>query len=129
MIALPYFWIFEGLAPLVEVLGYVMLPLSFFFGFLFWRFAVLFLFLAVMLGMLVSQVSVGIETLLLSRYPRIRDRMTLFLAGFLEFFGYRQVLTVERVIAMFQIRTKRGSWGKMARHGIPGPVLAGGSKP
>jgi len=129
MVALPYFWVFEGLAPLVEVLGYVMLPLSFFFGFLFWQFAVLFLFLAVMLGMLVSQVSVGIETLLLARYPRTRDRLILFLAGFFEFFGYRQVLTVERVVAMFQIRTKRRTWGIMTRHGISSPVMAGRSKP
>ncbi len=119
MVALPYFWIFEALAPVVEALGYIVLPISFLAGVLFWQFALLFVFLAVMLGMLVSQVSVGIETLLLSRYPRVRDRVTLFLAGFLEFFGYRQVLTVERVIAMLQIRSKRGTWGAMTRAGIP----------
>jgi hypothetical protein len=79
--------------------------------------------------MLVSQVSVGIETLLLARYPSIRDRLILLLAGFFEFFGYRQVLTVERVIAMFQIKRKRGTWGTMTRQGIPGPVMAGGIKP
>jgi hypothetical protein len=128
MVALPYFWAFEGLAPLVEALGYVMLPLSFFLHFLFWQFALLFLLLAIMLGMLVSQVSVGIETLLLSRYPRVRDRLILFLAGFLEFFGYRQVLTIERVIAMFQIRKKRGTWGDMSRLGIPAPAMAGVKK-
>jgi len=119
MVALPYFWIFEALAPVVEALGYIVLPISFLAGVLFWQFALLFVFLAVMLGMLVSQVSVGIETLLLARYPRVRDRVTLFLAGFLEFFGYRQILTVERVLAMLQIRRKRGTWGAMTRTGIP----------
>ena len=119
MVALPYFWIFEAIAPVVEALGYIVLPISFLAGVLFWQFALMFVFLAVMLGMLVSQVSVGIETLLLARYPRVRDRVTLFLAGFLEFFGYRQILTVERVLAMLQIRRKRGTWGAMTRTGIP----------
>ena len=119
MVAVPYFWIFEAIAPVVEALGYIVLPISFLAGVLFWQFALMFVFLAVMLGMLVSQVSVGIETLLLARYPRVRDRVTLFLAGFLEFFGYRQILTVERVLAMLQIRRKRGTWGAMTRTGIP----------
>jgi hypothetical protein len=83
-----------------------------------------------MMGMLVSQVSVGIETLLLARYPRVRDRVTLFVAGFFEFFGYRQVLTVERVIAMLQIRSKRGTWGTMTRQGIAAPTaMTGAAKP
>src|SRR5207249_4559107 len=96
MVAVPYFWIFEAIAPVVEALGYIVLPISFLAGVLFWQFALMFVLLAVMLGMLVSPVSVGIETLLLARYPRVRDRVTLFLAGFLEFFGYRQMLTVSR---------------------------------
>lgn len=118
-LALPYFLAFEALGPVIELTGYVLLPLSFFMGILFVQFAVMFVVLAILYGMLLSQLAVGIETLLLSRYPRFRDRVTLFGAAFLEFFGYRQILTVERFVAMFQIKRKRGQWGTMQRQGIP----------
>ena len=124
LVAVPYFWIFEAVAPLVEFLGYVILPVSLLLGILFWQFALMFLLLSILMGMLLSQVAVGIETLLLARYPRVRDRIILFAAAFLEFFGYRQILTVERVVAMLQIRTKRGTWGHMPRQGIIGPAIA-----
>jgi hypothetical protein len=117
----PYFWIFEGLGPAVEATGYVLLPLSFFLGSLFPVFALLFVVLAILYGMLLSQIAVGIETLLLARYPRVRDRLLLLLAAFLEFFGYRQILTIERLIATFQIKRKRGQWGAMSRQGIASP--------
>jgi cellulose synthase/poly-beta-1,6-N-acetylglucosamine synthase-like glycosyltransferase len=117
-VAFPYFVFFEGLGPIVETLGYVILVLSFFLQFLFVPFALLFLALSVVYGMLLSQIAVGIETLLLSRYPRFRDRIALVVAAFLEFVGYRQVLTIERLIATFQINKRRGQWGAMSRTGI-----------
>jgi hypothetical protein len=89
------------------------------FGAVYWRFAAMFLVLAVLYGMVLSQLAVGIETLLLARYPRIRDRLLLAAAAFLEFFGYRQILTFERLVATFQIRSLSGSWGAMRRQGIP----------
>jgi hypothetical protein len=98
------------------------LPLSLVLGFLYVRFALMFVVLALLFGMLLSQMAVGIETLLLSRYPSVRDRIVLLAAGILEFFGYRQILTFERFRAMWQIRRKRGSWGALSRRGIPAPI-------
>ena len=122
LVAVPYFVLFEGLGPIVEFAGYVMLPLSLALGFLYTQFALMFVLLALLYGMLLSQMAVGIETLLLSRYPRVRDRVLLLLAAFLEFFGYRQVLTFERFRAMFQVRRRKGSWGPQTRRGIPAPI-------
>jgi cellulose synthase/poly-beta-1,6-N-acetylglucosamine synthase-like glycosyltransferase len=117
-VAVPYFLFFEALGPIVEVFGYTVMILGFFLHILFVQFALLFLALSVLYGMLLSQMAVGIETLLFSRYPRVRDRMTLVGAAFLEFVGYRQLLTLERFIATFQIKMKRGNWGVMTRSGI-----------
>ena len=89
-----------------------------FAGFLSPRFAILFVLLAVMYGMLASQLAAGIETFLSNRYPRLRDRAILLLAAFLEFVGYRQFLAIERTIATVQVPFKRGQWGKMHRKGI-----------
>ena len=98
----------------------MLLVVSYFLHVLFPEFAVLFLILSILYGMLLSQMAVGIETLLLSRYPRTRDRVILVVAALLEFFGYRQVLTFERFLAMFQVRRKRGQWGTMVRTGMMG---------
>jgi hypothetical protein len=76
--------------------------------------------LAVLYGMLSSQLAAGIETFLSTRYPRLRDRGVLFLAAFLEFVGYRQFLALERTVATVQVPFKRGQWGKMHRQGIRG---------
>ena len=82
------------------------------------RFAILFVVLAILYGMLASQLAAGIETFLSNRYPRLRDRALLFLAAFFEFVGYRQFLAIERTIATVQVPFKRGQWGKMHRKGI-----------
>jgi cellulose synthase/poly-beta-1,6-N-acetylglucosamine synthase-like glycosyltransferase len=120
MVAVPYFWFFEALAPLVEVSGYILVVLGMLFGFISPRFAVLFVLLAVLYGMLLSQMAAGIETFLSTRYPRLRDRIILFLAAFLEFLGYRQFLAFERSVATVQAPFKKGKWGKMNRTGISG---------
>jgi len=120
MVAVPYFWCFEALAPLVEVSGYILVVLGMLFGFISPRFAVLFVLLAVLYGMLLSQMAAGIETFLSTRYPRLRDRILLFLAAFLEFLGYRQFLAFERSVATVQAPFKKGKWGKMNRTGISG---------
>jgi cellulose synthase/poly-beta-1,6-N-acetylglucosamine synthase-like glycosyltransferase len=126
-VAVPYFLFFEALGPVVEVSGYVMLVVSAFLHVLFVQFAVLFAALAVLYGMLLSQMAVGIETLLLARYPRTRDRVILVAAALLECFGYRQILALERFRAMFQIRTKRGKWGSMTRGGLDAGTASGGT--
>jgi cellulose synthase/poly-beta-1,6-N-acetylglucosamine synthase-like glycosyltransferase len=118
LVAMPYFFFYEALGPVVEAAGYVMIVASFFLHGLFVPFAALFLLLSVLYGMLLSQMAVGIETMLLARYPRTRDRVILMGAALLEFCGYRQILTVERLVALFQVRRKRGNWGAMVRTGL-----------
>jgi cellulose synthase/poly-beta-1,6-N-acetylglucosamine synthase-like glycosyltransferase len=121
MVAVPYYWFFEALAPLVELSGYVIVVVGLFTGFLSPRFAVMFVILAVLYGMLLSQLAAGIETFLSNRYPRMRDRALIFLAAFLEFLGYRQLLAGERVLATLQVQVKKGKWGRMKRRGVSGP--------
>lgn len=119
MVAVPYFWIFEALAPVIEVLGYAALVVGLAFGVLPSSFALLFVLLAVVYGVLLSQIAMGIETFLLSRYGRLRDRLILLLTAFLESLGYHQVLAFVAFRATFQVGRKKGEWGAMKRKGIP----------
>lgn len=122
--AVPYFLIFEALAPIVEALGWIMMPAAFVVGIFNTQFAGLFLLLSVLYGMLLSQLAVGIETLLLQRYPKLSDRLALFVAAFLEFLGYRQLLVFERCLATLQVFRKRGVWGRMKRTGVAEQVAS-----
>ena len=117
MVAVPYFWIFEALSPLVEVSGYLIVGVGAFTGFVSPRFTILFVLLAVLYGMLLSQLAAGVETFLSTRYPRLRDRVVLLVAAFIEFVGYRQFLVLERTLATVQVPFKKGQWGKMRRQG------------
>jgi cellulose synthase/poly-beta-1,6-N-acetylglucosamine synthase-like glycosyltransferase len=119
MLGVPYYWVFEAAAPVVEVLGYAALIVSALTGVLFAQFAALFLLLALLYSVLFSQFAAGIESFLLARYPRARDRLILLAASFLEFVGYRQILVFERFIACFQVRRKAKLWGAMRRVGTP----------
>lgn len=120
-LAMPYFLFFEALAPVVEVLGYLIFPLFAWFGLVNWLFALLFLLLALGFGVFLSQLGIGMETLLLKRYPRLSDRMLLLLYALLETLGYRQILAFERFLATFQVMRRRGQWGEMRRKGIGSP--------
>lgn len=119
MFAVPYFWLFEGLGPVVEVLGFVSLIVSAALGVLdlhvFW----LFLTLAVLHGMVLSQVAAGVEAMLLQRYASTSDRLILFAASLVEFLGFHQLVALERFFATFQTGRRRREWGTMPRSGIP----------
>ncbi|MEN2981835.1 MAG: glycosyltransferase [Thermus sp.] len=128
-LAMPYFLLFEALAPVVEILGYLLLPVFYFLGFFHREFALLFFLLALGYGVLLSQLAVGMETLLLKRYPRFSDRLVLLGLAFLEALGYRQLLALERFLATFQVWRKRGVWGEMRRKGLEAPETEGHQKP
>jgi cellulose synthase/poly-beta-1,6-N-acetylglucosamine synthase-like glycosyltransferase len=118
LFAVPYFWLFEGLAPAVEVLGFGCLLVSVVLGVVDPAISWLFLTLSILHGMVLSQVAAGVEAMLLHRYPSMRDRLLLFAAALVEFLGFHQLLTIERFLATFQGGRKRGQWGTMRRTGI-----------
>jgi hypothetical protein len=103
----------------IEVLGFGSLAVAAAFGLLDLHVLWLFLCLAVLHGMVLSQVAAGVEAMLLQRYSSSTDRLFLFAASLMEFLGFHQILAVERFIATFQGRRKRGHWGAMRRSGIP----------
>lgn len=129
LIAFPYFLFFEALSPLIEVFGWLFLPLSALFGVLSWDYALAFTIVALLYGVLLSQLAVGIEALLFARYSTLNERLILILAAFVESMGYRQMLVYDRFMAMFTVWTQRGQWGAMKRAGIPATRAADGTPP
>jgi cellulose synthase/poly-beta-1,6-N-acetylglucosamine synthase-like glycosyltransferase len=118
MLAMPYFLLFEFLGPVVELCGYVALVLGLALGILNFEFAVAFFVAAVALGTLLSVAAVFLEELRMRRYPRWRDVVKLTLYGVIENFGYRQLVTFWRVLAIVSFLRKNTDWGAMERRGF-----------
>src|SRR3712207_5378678 len=101
LIGMPYFFLFELLGPVVELLGYLAFAAGLLLGVLNLEFALAFFAAAVGLGVFLSVAAVFLEELRLERYPRWRDLAKLTVYGILENFGYRQLNTVWRVVGPF----------------------------
>lgn len=118
--AMPYFWLFEALSPLLEVGGYLLAGYLALTGRLSPEFAAGLLILSVCYGMLVSLGSLGLEVFMRRSYATLGDRVLLLIACLLENLGYRQALALVRAVSMFNVFSKRGEWGAMQRSALEG---------
>ena len=116
--AMPYFVIFELLGPVIEILGYVALPLVVAFGLLSVNFLVAFLALAIGLGVFLSFAALALEEFSFRRHPRGREVARLLAYAVLENFGYRQLTIVWRLAGLADIARGRSDWGVMTRRGL-----------
>lgn len=116
MLGFPYFIMVEALGPMVEIIGYVGFIIFYFLGHINREMAFLFFILALLWGMWISLGSILLDNLIYRRYKAVGDIMKLCFYSFVEFFGYRQLIVIERLIATFQFRTK--GWGRIRRQEI-----------
>jgi cellulose synthase/poly-beta-1,6-N-acetylglucosamine synthase-like glycosyltransferase len=121
LLAMPFFTFGEMLAPLVEVLGYVITVGGFLLGVVNTSFALLFVAVAWAYGMLLSLWAVALEEVSFRRYRRFGDLARLLLYATLENFGYRQRTVWWRLKAFVTVFTYRHVWGEMTRKGFETP--------
>ena len=118
LISLPYFFVFEALAPLIELSGYFIFAYYLALGQVNQPFVLLFLALALLLAFLNSTAAILLEVRGGHRYQGLRAFVTLMASAVLENFGYRQLSLWWRLRGIFDfLRGKRGGWGRMKRVG------------
>lgn len=117
MSVLPYYVLFEILGPVIEVLGYLFVIISFFIGILSFDFLMLFLFLAIFYGVFLSTASIFLEELTFRRYPKWSHLFKLLLYGVLENFGYRQLNSFWRFHALIQFLCGKRKWEHVHKKG------------
>lgn len=120
VLAMPYYFFFELLGPVVEGLGFVIIPLSCFFGFLSVDFFVLFLLVTTIFGIILSVGALMIEEFTFNKYVRLRDFFILSLYSVIENFCYRQMTVVFRLSGVIRYRKYKHSWSKMKRQDFAG---------
>jgi cellulose synthase/poly-beta-1,6-N-acetylglucosamine synthase-like glycosyltransferase len=118
LFAFPYFLLFEGLGPLVELSGYVLTIAGLCLHLFDWRLVLTFFTATTLYGMILSVASVVLEELSTSRYPHVRNILLLVAAAVLENFGFRQLLTVWRAQAFWDLLRGKKHWGVMERQGF-----------
>jgi cellulose synthase/poly-beta-1,6-N-acetylglucosamine synthase-like glycosyltransferase len=119
LLALPYYVLFELLAPFVELGALVLLPLGLWIDAIDVDFAWRFALVAYGYGLLVSLTALLIEEVSFHRYPRFSDLCRGVLAAVAENFGYRQILAVFQVSGAWSAwRGRQAVWGTMQRQGF-----------
>lgn len=118
MIGMPFYFFFEALGPVIEMLGYVLIPVLWYFNVLDTTFALMFFVLAILYNIMLSLLSLIVDDLLFQRYDRAIDLVKMMLSAFLEFVGYRQILAFRRTFAFFTVIFRRGHWGEINRSSV-----------
>lgn len=118
MLVMPYFVLFEYLAPLVEVLGYIFLPLTWYLGLLDHKVFVLFLASAIVYSLILSLGSLLLEEVSFRRYSKPAQLLHLFLYALLENFYFRQRHAWWRFMAIFPPRKNKNLWESITRKGF-----------
>ncbi|MGI5169938.1 glycosyltransferase family 2 protein [Spirillospora sp. CA-253888] len=119
LVTLPYYTVFELAAPVVELVGVVLVPLAWAVGAVSATFALAFLLASYGYAILVTFAALVVEEYAFRRYTRWRDLAVAGAAALLENFGYRQLLAWWglRGIGAAARRSER-VWGAMPREGF-----------
>ncbi len=120
-VVLPYYLIVELLSPVVEILGYVAVVISYLLGMLSLDFMLLFLSLAVFYGIFLSTASIYLEEVTYRRYPRWSHLLRLLIYGVMENFGYRQINSFWRFQAFLKylIGMRKWEYVEKGRNTVP----------
>jgi cellulose synthase/poly-beta-1,6-N-acetylglucosamine synthase-like glycosyltransferase len=118
LIALPYQFLFEFLAPLIEIIGYTTMTLAALLGVLNRDFFLLFLIFGYGFATLISLGSVLQEEVTYRRYTDWRDVLKLIAFCFLEHFPYRQLHMWWRLKGTWQYLRGDVKWDPLRRVGF-----------
>jgi cellulose synthase/poly-beta-1,6-N-acetylglucosamine synthase-like glycosyltransferase len=117
-VVLPYMWIFELLAPVIELTGYCSIAMAAALGLLGRQFMVLFLLFGYAFATMISVGSVLLEEMTYRRYSKAREVGRLLLYCLVEHFPYRQLTMIWRLQGLWQYLRGDFEWREMKRKGF-----------
>jgi cellulose synthase/poly-beta-1,6-N-acetylglucosamine synthase-like glycosyltransferase len=118
---LPFFFLFELLGAVIEVLGIPVVIVAYALGVLSVEFFVAFLAVSVLLAVNISIAALLLEEYAVRRYERGRDIARLVLYALVENLGYRQLIAYFRCRGIIDLIRRRHDWGEMQRRGLERP--------
>jgi hypothetical protein len=118
LLAMPYYTAFEMLGPIVEMLGYLIVPLSYALGCLNTSVLQALFAVAVLYAVVVSVASVLLDDVAFRRYRGIGQLASLASAAVVEAVVFRPLCSFWRIGAFWHHFRRDLSWGKMERKGL-----------
>lgn len=110
----------DVIGPLVEVLGYILVPMLWALQLLALPWLLAFLAATFTFGIFVSTLTLILEEAQLRRFPQARELAVLALIAVMENLGYRQLSNFWRLKGWWQFVRREQGWGAMARKGFGG---------
>jgi cellulose synthase/poly-beta-1,6-N-acetylglucosamine synthase-like glycosyltransferase len=120
-LAYPWMVIFEWLGPIIESSGYAFMILGLILGVVSMDVFLVFTFVAIGLGMMVSMSALVVEEISFHVYTGVRHLPILFFYAVVENLGYRQLNTLWRLVGVSRWLMGKGQWGEIKRRGMSGP--------
>ena len=115
-LAIPFYLVFELFGPIVEVAGLIFIIVSGVMGWLAWPEALIFLSLAIGLGVLLSTTAIMLEELSFHMYPRFRQLFVLYAMAIIENLGFRQLTAVWRLQGLVRwLGGRAHAWETLSR--------------
>jgi hypothetical protein len=122
---LPYYLIFELLAPVVELSGVIVVPVALAVGAVNLAFLLKFTLATYGFACVVSLIAITADEYAHHRYPRWRDLGSAILGAISEILGYRQLTAWWCLQGLWQaLRGGQHEWGTMTRTGFAGAANA-----
>lgn len=115
-LAIPFYVVFELFGPVLEVAGYIFIIFCGIMGWLAWPEALIFLVLAISLGIMLSTSAIMLEELSFHMYPRFKQLAILYLVAIVENFGFRQLTAFWRLQGLIRwLRGTEHKWEAISR--------------
>ncbi|WP_139958743.1 glycosyltransferase family 2 protein [Flavicella sediminum] len=119
MISLPYWFIYERMAPLIEVVGLIYFIVLIYMGGVHWEYAITFFFLAYLFTVLFSLLAIFTEEMTYNEYKKKGVGFKMILTILLEPFLLHPVILYAAVRGNFDYYfNKNKKWGVMVRTGL-----------
>ena len=113
--ALPYIVLFEGAAPLIEVVGFSIAGAAALLGVLNWRYFIVMVAASALLGTAVTLIALVLSDVATGRSQRGRELALLIVVALIESFGYRQLNSWWGFVGTVRALRGRGGWGVITR--------------
>lgn len=115
MLTLPYLLIFEGLSPLVELLGYIVVPIAYFAGLISPQALWFYLMIGILFYSLMTLMCVHLEEKYYARHFSKKSFFMFLLYSVFENLGYRQFIFLARLRGSLGLFSAKGYWGEHER--------------
>jgi cellulose synthase/poly-beta-1,6-N-acetylglucosamine synthase-like glycosyltransferase len=129
LLLLPFMWVFELWAPVMELLGYFTILSAALVGSLSPRLAFEFLLFGYAFATALSVGGVLLEEITYRRYGNWRDVLRLLVFCFLEHFPYRQLNLLWRLQGLWRYLRRDTSWGELKKAGLSKPLAPAAPEP